>query len=374
MKKISIFNRHRFTANSFYVFCIFLIFLLSGCGGGSDDSFSSDLSETASASFTIAWHSTPVIQAAGPASEAVDCSVVENIICKVYDGSDKTLLSSEVFDCYRGEGTIEDIPVGENRAFVILGEDVDGNIWYHGVASGITLEKGHTTDVGTIDTFPFVPEGLSVTADSSSQINLTWDGTDNVGVVGYYVYRGGEFLKSVTTTSTSDTALNPSTQYCYTVSAYDAWDNESGQSSPSACATTPPLDNTPPTIFKPFLELIQLNAPNCDLAGPPVGSLFLTSFEYTDPDGNGPTNISQAKVEIAWDFPSTGDGVDGVFNDYNLLDSSLSGDGNSGTAEIFKCFRFGSNGYVDVTMTIEDLIGAKSNPLTIRIAKPDGSN
>ena len=250
MKKISIFNRHRFTANSFYVFCIFLIFLLSGCGGESDDSFSSDLSETASASFTIAWHSTPVIQAAGPGPEPVDCTVVENIICKVYDGSDNTHLTSEVFDCYGGEGTIEDIPVGDNREFVILGEDADQNILYHGVTSGITLEKGQTADVGTIDTFPFVPEGLSATADSSSQITLTWDGTDNVGVSGYNIYRDGSFLKSVTSTSTSDTGLSPSTTYCYTVSAYDAWDNESGQSSPPVCAIThPPDDIEPPTML-----------------------------------------------------------------------------------------------------------------------------
>jgi hypothetical protein len=374
MKKISILNRHRFTANSFYVFCIFLIFLLAGCGGGSDNSFSSDLSENASASFTIAWYNAPVFQAAGPGPEPVDCTVVENIICKVYDGSDNTHLTSEVFDCYGGEGTIEDIPVGDNREFVILGEDADQNILYHGIASGITLEKGQTTDVGTIDTFLFVPEGLSVTADSSGQINLAWDGTDNVGVAGYHVYRSGEFLKSVTTTSTSDTALNPSTQYCYTVSAYDVWDNESGQSSPPACVTTPPIDNTPPTISNPFLELIQLNAPDCDMDGLPVGSLFLTSFEYTDPDGNGPTDISQAKVEIAWDFPGTGDGVDGVFSDYTLLDSYVLGDGYSGSSEIAKCFRFGNNDYVDVTITIEDLIGAKSNPLTVRIDKPDGSN
>ena len=249
MKKISIFNRHRFTVHLFYVFCIFLIFLLSSCGGGSDDSFSSDLSETASASFTIAWHSTPVIQAAGPGPEPVDCTVVENIICKVYDGSDNTHLTSEVFDCYGGEGTIEDIPVGDNREFVILGEDADQNILYHGVASGITLEKGQTADVGTIDTFPFVPEGLSATADSSSQITLTWDGTDNVGVSGYNIYRDGSFLKSVTSTSTSDTGLSPSTTYCYTVSAYDAWDNESGQSSPPVCAIThPPPDTTAPTV------------------------------------------------------------------------------------------------------------------------------
>ena len=90
----------------------------------------------------------------------------------------------------------------------------------------------------TDTTPPSVPKNLSATAVSSSQINLSWDpSTDKVGVTGYKVYRGGAYLKSVTTTSTSDTGLNANTPYCYSVSAYDAAGNESGQCS-QACATT----------------------------------------------------------------------------------------------------------------------------------------
>ncbi|MEW6215298.1 MAG: S8 family serine peptidase, partial [Nitrospirota bacterium] len=85
---------------------------------------------------------------------------------------------------------------------------------------------------------PSVPTGLTATAVSSTQIDLSWTAsTDNVGVLGYNIYRNGEFLKSVTSTSASDKDLSPSTTYCYTVSAYDAAGNESGQSS-QKCATT----------------------------------------------------------------------------------------------------------------------------------------
>lgn len=87
-------------------------------------------------------------------------------------------------------------------------------------------------------TAPSVPMSLTATELSSSQINLSWTAsTDNVGVSGYKVYRNGTYLKSVTGTFTSDTGLSPSTQYCYTVSAYDTANNESAQSS-QACATT----------------------------------------------------------------------------------------------------------------------------------------
>lgn len=85
---------------------------------------------------------------------------------------------------------------------------------------------------------PSVPTGLTATSASSSQINLSWNtSTDDMGVAGYKIYRGGAYLKSVTTTSTSNTGLEASTLYCYAVSAYDAAGNESGQSS-QVCATT----------------------------------------------------------------------------------------------------------------------------------------
>ena len=91
---------------------------------------------------------------------------------------------------------------------------------------------------GADTTRPSVPKNLSAIAFSSSQINLAWDAsTDNVGVTGYKVYRGGAYLKSVTTNATSDTGLNANTPYCYSVSAYDAIGNESRQSS-QVCVTT----------------------------------------------------------------------------------------------------------------------------------------
>lgn len=96
---------------------------------------------------------------------------------------------------------------------------------------------------------PSTPTGLIGNAISSSHINLSWTAsTDNVGVAGYKIYRSGYYLKSVPTAFTSDTGLTPSTQYCYTVSAYDAANNESGKSN-QACATTlTTSDTTPPSI------------------------------------------------------------------------------------------------------------------------------
>jgi len=86
---------------------------------------------------------------------------------------------------------------------------------------------------------PTVPSSLKATAISSSQINLSWSAsTDNTGVTGYNIYRGGTKIKSSNTNSYSDTGLAASTTFTYTVAAFDADGNTSAQSG-SASATTP---------------------------------------------------------------------------------------------------------------------------------------
>jgi len=86
---------------------------------------------------------------------------------------------------------------------------------------------------------PTVPTGLTATAISPTRISLSWTAsTDNVGVTGYKIYRGGAYVATSATTSYTDTGRSPSTNYSYTVSAIDARNNESAQST-AANATTP---------------------------------------------------------------------------------------------------------------------------------------
>ena len=108
-----------------------------------------------------------------------------------------------------------------------------------GNASAQSSSAPATTQAATGDTTPpSVPTGLTATAVSSSQINLSWNAsTDNVGVTGYRIYRNGTQIGAATTNSYSDTGLSANTTYSYTVSAYDAAGNTSSQSS-SASATT----------------------------------------------------------------------------------------------------------------------------------------
>src|SRR5439155_586393 len=89
-----------------------------------------------------------------------------------------------------------------------------------------------TTPAPPDTTPPTVPAGLTATAVSSSQINLSWAASsDTVGVSGYRVYRSGAQIATTSATSFANTGLQPSTTYTYTVAAYDAAGNLSAQSS-----------------------------------------------------------------------------------------------------------------------------------------------
>ena len=91
---------------------------------------------------------------------------------------------------------------------------------------------------GDDTTPPSVPGDLRSTGVTSSSVSLAWNAsTDNVGVTGYNVYRGGTLVTTVTGTSYTDTGRAPSTSYTYTVRARDAAGNLSGASN-SVTATT----------------------------------------------------------------------------------------------------------------------------------------
>jgi hypothetical protein len=78
------------------------------------------------------------------------------------------------------------------------------------------------------------------TAVLSSQINLSWDAsTDDVGVLGYYIFRDGTPIAITTGTTYQDTGLSPGTLYTYNVTAVDAAWNESAQSSQASATTLP---------------------------------------------------------------------------------------------------------------------------------------
>lgn len=124
-------------------------------------------------------------------------------------------------------------------AYTVLAYDAAGNS---------SAQSGSVNAITQADSeAPTVPTGLSGTAVSISQINLSWTtSTDNVAVTGYKVYRDGAEVADVSGTSYSDTGLTLSTTYAYRVSAYDAENNESAQSTVVSIITN--SDTTAPSV------------------------------------------------------------------------------------------------------------------------------
>jgi chitodextrinase len=116
---------------------------------------------------------------------------------------------------------------------------------YQVIASDAAGNLSPPSDIATVTTpsvpdtqAPTVPTGVSATSVSSSQINLSWNASsDNVGVVGYEVYREGSRIATISTTSYGNTGLSPSTTYEYFVKAKDAAGNVSGASNPASATT-----------------------------------------------------------------------------------------------------------------------------------------
>ncbi|SIQ95229.1 Endo-1,4-beta-D-glucanase Y [Paenibacillus macquariensis] len=126
-------------------------------------------------------------------------------------------------------------------SYKVKAVDAAGNL----SANSNTATATTTATTPTPDTqAPTAPSNLTTTVISSNQINLNWTAsTDNVGVVGYQVFRGSTQVGTPTGTTFNDTGLTPSTAYSYKVKAIDAAGNLSANSN-TATATT---SSTPTT-------------------------------------------------------------------------------------------------------------------------------
>ena len=85
---------------------------------------------------------------------------------------------------------------------------------------------------------PTVPDPITVTPISPSQIDIQWGtSSDPFGVAGYQIFRDGVQIDTTTQTAYSDTGLQASTTYSYFVRAFDI-DGLVSSSSVSVTATT----------------------------------------------------------------------------------------------------------------------------------------
>ncbi len=211
---------------------------------------------------------------------------------------------------------------------------------YSGATSSYTLDVAHPISPNPDTTAPSQVTGLSASAISTSQIDLSWSAaSDNIGVTGYNVYRGGNLIATTTGTSYSDTGLNSGTTYSYSVSAFDAAGNEGTQSNAASATTNtpPPTDTTAPS------QVTGLSA----------------------------SAISTSQIDLSWSAASDNVGVTGynIYRGGNLIatttGTSYSDTGlNSGTTYSYTVSAFDAAGNE----------GAQSNAASATTNTPPPSN
>ncbi len=113
------------------------------------------------------------------------------------------------------------------------------NIWSPAACGQNQCWNTTTCSGGGSDTqAPTAPSNLSTGGITTSAITLDWTAsTDNVGVTGYKVFKNGTQITTVTGTNYQFTGLSAGTTYALAVSAYDAANNNSGQTSINASTT-----------------------------------------------------------------------------------------------------------------------------------------
>jgi parallel beta-helix repeat protein len=241
-------------------------------------------------SYNGADTSPPTVLWPNPIPDATDVSLNSRIFIKFSEDVIPTTVQPAftLFGLTMIDGQVDYDPSSRTATFTPAAKLIENTQYTINIAAEVQDRAGHQMaryytskfTTGTVEdiTPPTVPNLLSVTAASDQQIDLSWEAAeDDVGVMSYRIYRNGDYVTSVSTTSTTDTNLNPDTQYCYMITALDAAGKESGMSN-EICLTTPlpgvPID--PPVLRTP-VDAAELDN-NCD----DLSDTIEWSFDWSD--------------------------------------------------------------------------------------------
>jgi chitodextrinase len=123
--------------------------------------------------------------------------------------------------------TVPGLSPATSYSFAVRARDAAGN-----VSAPATVTASTTAAAPGADTTPpTAPTALAATAHTADSVTLSWNAsTDDVGVVGYDVYRGSWVVGSTPGTRLTVSNLSAGATYTFTVRARDAVGNVSGAS------------------------------------------------------------------------------------------------------------------------------------------------
>jgi fibronectin type 3 domain-containing protein len=204
------------------------------------------------------------------------------------------------------------------------------------------IQKDMATPIaggGSSDTQPpSQPGTLSVSAVSSSEIDLSWGpATDNIGVTGYQILRcqGGLCANFAlvaqppgTGTTFKDTGLTAGTSYSYEVRAVDAAGNL-GPVSNAATTSTPSPDTTPPSA-PGTLTATATSSTKINLSwGPATDNVGVAGYRIDRCQGAGCTDFSHL-VQLTGTGTTYADTPVSANTTYTFQVRALDAEGNQG--------------------------------------------
>ncbi|WP_454044311.1 glycoside hydrolase family 6 protein [Cellulosimicrobium sp. Marseille-Q8652] len=125
--------------------------------------------------------------------------------------------------------TVTGLAADTTYAVTVRARDAAGNVSAASAPLSVTTDEG--SGPGGDTQAPTAPAGLRVSGVTTSSVSLAWNASsDDTGVTGYRVYRGGTAVAEVAGTSFTDTGLAAGTAHVYAVRAFDAAGNVSATS------------------------------------------------------------------------------------------------------------------------------------------------
>ncbi|WP_438435261.1 fibronectin type III domain-containing protein [Gorillibacterium sp. sgz500922] len=133
-----------------------------------------------------------------------------------------------VYTTTNGDGGIDNIGFTATSArYVKMNGLARGTSYGYSLWEFEVYAAGGTGDTSS----PFAPANLAASSVTDTTVGLSWSAaTDNIGVVGYDIFKGSVLVGSTTATSFVVTGLTAKTAYSFTVKARDAAGNVSASS------------------------------------------------------------------------------------------------------------------------------------------------
>jgi chitodextrinase len=179
--------------------------------------------------------------------------------------------------------TVAGLPCGTTYQFTVDAYDDAGNHSPQSAAVNVA------TTACTDGSAPSSPSGLQGSNISGTGLNLAWaPSTDNVGVKGYDVFKGGTAIAQTSGTNATVSGLSCATTYSFAVDAFDAAGNHSPQSAPLSVTTSTCSTPTPPPT--PGADPSGEAMPTGDIAG--WHQIFADDFAQSVPLGSFPSQVS----------------------------------------------------------------------------------